>query len=549
MRSDQPQHAGEATRTRTRAGLTAGGRRRGGMAGLTAVALAAPLAMIAAAAPAVADESTPRTEPVVGTALASDTRVDVTSGHLDWGVRTSIRNYLENFGHTEGHVAAYDGATYQRGDTAARFPDASGWVDVENDEAELSFDGRFEMYGFGAWWLHFENVRVGIAEGEATITVDMRESFGTREPVANLTLATFELDGDDVIQERDGVITIESDEGVFPEHIGAEHLPRMDGEATYGGDNGYTDPFAIVLNTDTSDDEPVQDPDEEEPQPGPNPDDEQPVTVPRSGAYGESSAKNRYGAELTVSPAYSLADEGQTVHLTGKNFPTVGPGNTKWKGGLYVLFGWVDPAAGEDWGPGHGGASGHTFTYTKDIEPQGTYQSMVNYPGNTTAPGFPEMDANGNFEMDLPLLASRFESAQGMDVDCYKMQCGVLLIGAHGQINAQGEIFVPVYFTETADGTGNETPAGPGDGGPTANPNMTPAAGGPAAQNGGLSVNGGLAMTGVQESGRAALFGGALLMSAGLLGAALLFHRRRKMAAPPDGIATELDSMHLRGNV
>lgn len=498
---------------------------RCGAAGLAAAALALPMTIAGTAAAAQTDG------PPEPAQQSSDTRVEVESGALDWGVRYSIRNYLENFGHTEGYVAAYDGAEYERSDTAARFSAVGGWADPENDEADLRFDGRLHMHGFGAPWLHFENVRLEVADQRATITVDMIESFGTRERTDGLVLAVFDFEGDDgvekdgIVQEgNDGEIRIEADEGTFPEVIGAQHLPRMDGADTYGGDNAFTDGFILTLNDgedDRDDDRPDPAPD-----PGPKDDEEDPVEVPGSEPHGESSATNRYGAELTVSPAYSLADEDQLVTLSGTGFPTAGRDGSSF-GGLYVLFGWVDPEAGEDWGPGHGGASGHTFTYTQDIEPQGTYQSMVSYPGNTTVPGFPEMDANGDFEMEFPLMASRFESQQGMDIDCYRMQCGVILIGAHGQTNPEGEIFVPVYFTDTADGTGSDTPDRPGSEAPVANPNMVDAAGGPAGQNGGLGVNGGLVEAGSSEGIRTAMFGGLLLLSAGLLGAATLFRRGR----------------------
>ena len=509
---------------------------RRSLIGTAVLALLAPITLLAGGEVALADDTT-------SAPTASD-RVEVAEGALSWGVRHSIRSYLENFGHTNGYVAAYDGASYLKGDPAAEFPVSGGWVDASADEASIAFDGRLRMHGFGADWLHFENVRLDIAEGTAEITVDMRESFGTRSSVDDVVLATFALDGDDPVRETDGVFTVESGEGVFPEEIGAEHLPRMDGEPTYGGDNAHTDPF--VLAASEADDggdggSGGDDPGDggtggETPSPSPGPEDP-PVEVPQSGAFGESTATNAYGATLTVSPAYSLADRDQRVTLEGTGFPTSGKQGTF--GGLYVLFGWVDPAAGDDWGPGHGGATGQTFDYAMDPVEQGTYQSMVSYPGNTTVPGFPMMDSSGNFEMEFPLLASKFTGAGQNEIDCYRMQCGVILIGAHGAQSPEGEIFVPVYFTDTADGTGNETPVNPNATGPTANPNVLGGVGagasGPAAQNGGLGVNGGLLAATADGQGRMVALSGLLLLSAGALGAALLFRRRRLAAAPhPD---------------
>ncbi|WP_217135411.1 HtaA domain-containing protein [Leucobacter chinensis] len=468
-------------------------------------------------------------------------RVEIVEGSLDWGVRYSIRNYLENFGHTEGYVAAFDGATYRKGNEGALFPVQGGWVNVERGQAELEFGGRMKLYGFGTPWLHFDGVRLSIDGGKATITVDMIESFGTKTQTPDLELAVFDLAETPMREQKNGSIVIESDEGEFPPAIGNEHLPRQDGDATYGGDNNYTDGFSFTLwpegvtaPHDGDSDEDEEDNSEENqgkvPEtPKPEIATPEPTAVAKPDAYGESTAQNQYGASLTVSPAYSLADTEQTVHLKGTGFPTTAENGSNF-GGLYVLFGWIDPASGDTWGPGHRGVSGKTFTYSKDIEPAGTFQSMVSYPGNTTVPGFPMMDSAGNFEMDLPLIASRFESQHGIDIDCYRMQCGVMLIGAHGQKQAKGEIFVPVYFTDTQDATGSEVPDVPVSAPVTANPNMVSGGavvGGAAGQNTGLGVNGGLVFGDDGTSPRTAFFAGILLLSGAALSAAVLMHRRR----------------------
>lgn len=519
-----------------------------------AAALVAPLALLVSAGAAEAAPRTNALEPQTLSAV-SDVPAGATelrSGQLDWGVRGSIRSYLENFGHTEGYVASYDGARYRKGDPAAHFPLAAGWIDEQEDTAHLEFTGRLRMHGFGQSWLHFENVRLDIAAGEASITVDMRESFGRPKRTDDLVLATFPLVGEDPVRLVDGVAQISSEDGTFPAEIGTNHLPRMDGQATYGGDNAYTDPFSLTVRTSadtggTPDPDPGTTPDpgtKPDPDPGTKPDpdpgtDPTPVTPTPTAKtpHGESSATNAAGAALTVSPAYGLADQNQRLTLRGTGFPTTGSDGTNF-GGLYVLFGWVDPAAGQNWGPGNGGASGRTFTYTQDIEPQGTYQSMVSYPGNGTVPGFPTMSADGSFEMELPIQSSRFESQHGISVDCYEMQCGVLLIGAHGKQNAKGEIFVPVYFTDSAEETGTAKPELPAVAPPTANPNVAQAAGGAQGQAAGLGVNGGLAAAGAPELARLALFGGVLLISAGALGGALLFRasRRTTSLTPPTPI-------------
>lgn len=726
----------------------------------------------------------------------------ITGGTLNWGVRYSIRNYLENFSHTAGTIAAYEGASYQKGDAYASFPVASGTVDPAAGTASIRFRGELDMRGFGDPWLNFENVRLEIAGDEAEIIVDMIESYNTRTSTPDLTLARFKIPAG-ALSVSDGALSFTSvprptDETApaygFTEAVSDNHLPWYGGP-TYSYPNNYVDPFTVdltvgdesgenpgdgggeggeggdpetgpygvsmgvpysgntaylrvkpayALNADGStevtvegygfdpsapvyvglgtmkdfgdpekwrrsmggssgpigladytygaprfvaayetadgdvadglmdangawsftmtipgsnvasffgdtidcaalqcgffsfgahgvvnakneafapvffdgqDDSGWPDRDTDEPTPIPVP--ERPAT-PDTGALpsdesltaantgsvmvsvtggtarvsvgadrqntyvgavvysdpqfidwtlvgsngqftvplpaglpdgdhklaaidangaligwdafalgsgggaappakgepkGESSATNSYGAKLTVTPAFALKDAGQTVTLTGTGFPTVNSAGTNW-GGIYVLFGWVDPTEGGSWGPGKGGSSARTFTYAADGVPAGTYQRMVNYPGNTTEPSQPFMDAGGNWTMEFDIAASRFTSAQGREVDCYTMQCGIIVIGAHGRVSADAELFTPVYFTDTADQTGNAAPTN-SSGGVIANANML--------GNSGLGVNGGLAAlvpTGSQA--RTSMIAGVLLVSVGLLGAALI---------------------------
>lgn len=490
------------------------------VAGIAIAALAMPTVFVGSTlgAPqnAQAQETTSRIE-----------STQLESGALEWGVRYSIRNYLENFGHTNGYVSTFDGAEYRTGDEGAKFPITAGWIDPENDEAQLSFAGRLDMYGMHAHWLHFDNIRLNIADGQAHIVVDLIESYSSAQQVDDVVLAEFDFGTTDVIQENDGEIVISSDEGVFPTEIGENHLPRQDGQATYGEGNDHTDPFTLELSLVP----------EVEPTPSPTPSptvtqkpEEKPTEVDdfgevtdttKSEPWGESSVTNQYGASLTVSPAYSLADEEQIVQLEGTGFPTEGTDGTSF-GGFYVLFGWVDPEAGDAWGPGQGGVAGKTFAYSKDVEPQGTYQSMVNFPGNTTAPDFASIDATGSFATELPIMSSRFESQQGIDIDCYTMQCGVILIGAHGKVQPEGEIFVPVYFTDNAEDIIGDAPETLGNVAPVANPNMLDAN-----QNTGLAVNGGLPHETAPGTLRTVLFIGIFLLSLGLFGAVVVYRRSK----------------------
>ena len=622
-----------------------------------AVALTVPLTLIGGAV--LADDA-----PETAGAGAAE------SGELHWGVRGTIRNYLEKFDHTGGSIAAYDSATYSEGDKYAVFPVAGGEVDAEAGTASLSFDGELDMRGFDEPWLDFENVRLEAAAGEAQIIVDMIESYNTKERTNDLVLAEFTVP-EDGFAANGNTVTLSVGEGTFPEEIGNNHLPAYGGP-TYVAPNDFTDGFDLTVqvggesqgpsvgtaypdnnavmtvnpgknlptdeetevtisgtgydpsapvyvglgtmkepanpekwrkskggfsgsgedfdygsprlvvvhgstDTDVADstmDEdgnwtltlpvpgaqvpsffgedidclPVQcgffsfgahgktsakneaftpitfvgADDSETPGPGdgsddeaPDVDDPTPIDIPdkKSEPFGESTGTNPSGASLTVTPAYSLNDTDQKVKLTGKNFPTTNKAGTEF-GGLYVLFGWVDDGK---WRPSEGGRSGSEFTYVEDItvdgNPAGVYQSMVNYPGNTTGPEQPFMDKNGNFTMDFTIRQSQFTSVHDRTIDCYQMQCGIITIGAHGQQSPGGEVFTPVYFTETAEETGNQVPNAMPKAEVTANPNFAQQAAGT------------LANTGAEN--RMMLFGGLFVTSLGLFALALLTLRRR----------------------
>lgn len=771
------------------------------LAGGALAALLLPAAAVAQpSSPAFAAESAP----------AAATQV--AGGELRWGVRSSIRNYLETFGHTEGWVAAFEGASYSAKDGFARFPAvAGGTVDAAAGTASVAFTGQLEMYGFDTDWLFFEDVRLEVASGKATVVVDLIESYNVKTRTDDVTLATFDLADDALTVGNDGRVSLTTGKGRFTEDIATRHLPSYGGP-TYAAPNDWTDPISLDLSLATTpggegpgepgtpgtpggtDGEPGDDtgpygvstgtPYSDTPatirvtpgyalnadgeskilvegfgfDPGPavapgtgsggiyvgfgtmrdqaNPEtwrrskggtsgpigkgdytygapmfvanqssadgdvanammdangnwsftlavpsgtvpsyfgdtidcvalqcgvfsfgahgavkaqneaftpvfftgqDEsawpdrgddggtivvpgvpdrpttQPsfpaqgaltaqtrgevqvlsvsqrslavhvgaahantwvaaasysnprfidwflvpangrITVPvpadvKDGAHslgivgsdesligwapftlsttptelrppaekekgkpnGTSTGRNQTsGAELTVSPAKSLADRDQKVTLTGTGYPTSLGGSNF--GGVYLVFGWVDklPSAGGSFANGD-------YVYADGA---GTYQRMVNYPGNTTEPNSPTMDAKGNWTSDFVIYGSKFTSANGVTVDCYKVQCGVFTIGAHGKVNGAGEVFTPVYFDENTEINSGERPEQPAKAPVQPNPNAL----GGAQQNAGLGVNGGLAaLTAGPSDGRTALIAGALLLSFGLFGSALL---------------------------
>jgi hypothetical protein len=630
--------------------------------------------------PALADAA-----PASAQATNAQQSTSVTSGELAWGVRASIRNYLENFAHTDGSVSAYNGATYKKGDAQAKFPVVSGTIDPQAGTADISFKGELDMRGFDEAWLDFENVRLHAESGRAQIIVDMKDSFNTKKRTDDLVLAEFDAP-QSAFHAKDNTVTLSTKEGTFPAIIGTDYLPSYGGP-TYSAPNDYTDGFDLTVQTKSAPAAPhgtsegkgysdntavmsvtpgydlfndkettvtvsgkgfdssqpiylgfgaMADPSNpeawrrskggfsgpgadydygaprlvvahgspdgavadgemakdgswkldvklpgakvksffggeidclkaecgffafgahgkvsakneaytpvtfqnpegtggENPSPGEGgkkpgdgsgkpSEDPTPITIPnkKSAPFGQSTGKNPSGASVTVQPAYALKDKMQKVKLTGKSFPTSNAGSNF--GGIYVLFGWVDQGK---WRPSQGGRSGMNYTYipdeNKNGNPAGIFQRMVNYPGNNTEPDQPFMDKNGNWTMDFTIKASQFKSAHDRTIDCYQMQCGIITVGAHGRANADAEVFTPVYFTETAEQTGNKAPGALPKAELTANPNLN--------QPGNLGAAGNtgpLANTGFEP--RMGMFAGLFILSLGVFTCALLTLRRR----------------------
>lgn len=661
-------------------------------------------------------------EPVTPQALAT-AQVAATSGTLEWGVRTSIRTYLEQYGHTAGWVLADNGASYAKGDSAASFPLKSGTVDPTAGTASLSFGGSLEMVGFGESWLYFDDIRLDVAGNTAVLTVDLLESYNVKTPTNDIVLSTFEVPSGGLTVTNDK-LRFTTEPGRFSAPIATQHLPSYGGP-TYAAPNDHTDPLTLQVNLGDAD--PGIDPGPTSPAAGPygassgtvysnsqasirvapgyaiNADGATTITVQGSGfdpgtadrpaniyvglgtmldqskpevwrkslggtsgpvgkadytygmarlavshfssdsdvadavidasgnwelalevpgktvpsffgdeidcvvnqcgifafgahgvvkaaneAYtpiyfdgqdssswpdrdgddgetppvvtppvvvppvvvppvvtpppgekeckpnGTSTGKNSAGATLEVTPSKCLGDKNQTVSLSGTSYPTSRDGATF--GGVYVLFGWVDES-NPDWAPTKGGASGKTFTYANDGKPSGTFQQMVNFPGNTTGEGMPTMNAKGEWKMEFPIEVSQFASAQEQQVDCYKVTCGIITIGAHGLPLDGGEVFTPVYFTADEKDTGNETPkrdteelvANPNVQLPAGNTQLPPVAGAPAAAPAAAAA-GPLATTG-DEALRGAVLWGVLLLSASAFMFASLRARRMSRTA------------------
>jgi hypothetical protein len=149
--------------------------------------------------------------------------------------------------------------------------------------------------------------------------------------------------------------------------------------------------------------------------------------------------------------AVTAAPDGPTaVQVSGTGFQSVAGGF----GGVYVLFGWVDEAAGDGWRPSAGGESGTQYRYAVDTQGQQNagYQRFVAFPGSATSAeaNGGEVAEDGSWATDLTIPGATLTAlgADGgtVEVDCRQVRCGVITIGAHGVANANNESFTPVAF-------------------------------------------------------------------------------------------------------
>ncbi|MFF0714137.1 hypothetical protein ACWEVM_28775 [Streptomyces bauhiniae] len=155
-------------------------------------------------------------------------------------------------------------------------------------------------------------------------------------------------------------------------------------------------------------------------------------------------------ARVTTTPGTADPEYATRVRLHGAGFQSVKNGF----GGVYVLFGTVSGA----WRPSEGGASGADYVYVQDSETKDNhgYQRFVAFPGDPTAyaANGGTVKADGTWDATLVIPGAVFP-AKGRDgsvrqVDCRKVRCGVITIGAHGVANAHNETFTPIEFATPA---------------------------------------------------------------------------------------------------
>ncbi|MEU3270940.1 hypothetical protein ABZ639_08830 [Saccharomonospora sp. NPDC006951] len=154
------------------------------------------------------------------------------------------------------------------------------------------------------------------------------------------------------------------------------------------------------------------------------------------------------GAAVHVSPGTADPDYATVVELRGSGFQSVRGGH----GGVYVLFGWVsDPAGG--WQPSQGGSAGGTYKYVQDSETRDNngFQRYLAFPGSDTGDSANGVVAeDGTWAAQLVIPGARFpavdRAGNTTQVDCTRVRCGIITIGAHGVVNPDNETFTPVDF-------------------------------------------------------------------------------------------------------
>ncbi|MBM7773237.1 hypothetical protein JOD54_003441 [Actinokineospora baliensis] len=176
-------------------------------------------------------------------------------------------------------------------------------------------------------------------------------------------------------------------------------------------------------------------------------------------------------ARVSLSVSTADPDYATPVEVRGTGFQSV----AKAHGGIYVLFGWV---ADGSWQPSKGGSAGTTYRYVQDSEAKDNngYQRFVSFPGSDTASSANGgvVAADGSWSARMVIPGARFKAVDRTgnttEVDCTKVTCGIITIGAHGVVNPTNETFTPVRFAAPTGGQPTATQPGPTTAVPTGNP-------------------------------------------------------------------------------
>ncbi|AOX46289.1 hypothetical protein [Microbacterium sp. BH-3-3-3] len=179
-------------------------------------------------------------------------------------------------------------------------------------------------------------------------------------------------------------------------------------------------------------------------------------SVSVTGPSGSASVDADYATEVTVS---------------GSGFQSIPNGF----GGIYVLFGWVDDAGGGSWRPSAGGVVGEDYRYVPDAESaeNNGYQRFLAFPGSQTeSSANGTLGADGSWSIGMVIPGAVFESQDRegriSEVDCRRVTCGIITIGAHGVKNANNETFTPLSFQAAAPAESTPAESAPAGSAPAA---------------------------------------------------------------------------------
>jgi hypothetical protein len=191
------------------------------------------------------------------------------------------------------------------------------------------------------------------------------------------------------------------------------------------------------------------------------------LVAPVPAAHAEarvSISSDRGGA--VVDPTYAT-----TLKVGGAGFQSVRGGH----GGIYVFFGTVSG----NWRPSKGGVTGQDYFYVPDSESQANagHQKYVAFPGSDTAASANGgvVSAAGRWSTTITVPGASFRAVDRdggtRTIDCRKVRCGIITVGAHGVTNAANETFTPVAVRDLYGGEASPsegTPAGEGPAAPGA---------------------------------------------------------------------------------
>ncbi|WZH38699.1 MAG: hypothetical protein PIR02_08480 [Microbacterium enclense] len=197
----------------------------------------------------------------------------------------------------------------------------------------------------------------------------------------------------------------------------------------------------------------------------------------RSLAFAAALIVAAAGAAVSAAPAWAAAsvsisgpsgsasvdpEDATEVTVSGSGFQSIAKGF----GGVYVLFGWVDDAAGGSWRPSAGGVVGEDYRYVPDAESADNngFQRFLAFPGSQTeSSANGTLGADGSWSIGMVIPGAVFESqdrdGKVTEVDCRRVTCGIITIGAHGVKNANNETFPPVSFASAEAAPAADAPS------------------------------------------------------------------------------------------